>query len=94
MIADSPFSNEELRKTIANDKRHLSEEYAYANLHFHDSDSWLLPVARNILTTWSPLKGGYPPQYVRLQHLTIRTETAEIFRSVVEFIKWYNEHEK
>ncbi len=45
LIADSPFSKEELRMAIEKDKKAgESDYYCYGNLGFHSSFDWIMPV--------------------------------------------------
>lgn len=100
LIADSPFSNDNLRNSIKIDCLNFSEEYAYSNLRYHSSWDWLMPIVEKIESM------GYDftmiKNYCRITTNTggtfenelgsanQETKIAAAYKLVIEFIKWYN----
>ncbi len=99
IIAQSPFSKQGLKNTIANDTICFSEGFAYSGIRFHDSFDWQMSIVEEIE------KGNYGFKMCRTVVEIYYDDTKEVilkikgasrkkslFKALVQFILFHNTH--
>lgn len=102
LIADSPFSHEGMRESIADDKaRGYDDDYCYRSLKYDSSWDWLMPVVEKIELVKGERRfsSGAPRIHLagKLRSITtipLGTPIQDVWLAIVEFITWYNTQSK
>lgn len=81
LIADSPFSNDNLRNSIKIDCLNFSEEYAYSNLRYHSSWDWLMPCIGKISNQCDE-----PEELDGLKYALLTDNIEEAWKFVVNYL--------
>ena len=62
-------------------------EFTVEQLKYHSSWDWLMPIVEKI----EQVNEGVPKELINLSLFSYREE---VYKAVVEFIKWYNENKQ
>lgn len=69
--------------------------YSLTGMKYHNDWNWIMPVTREVYDRISPVAGDTQTEVIgELTIALLEEDVIDVFRAVVEAIKWYNENKK